>query len=737
MGALLAPNPIFRAWDNNNNPLVGGQVWTYQAGTTTPAATYTDSTAGTANPNPVPLNARGEAAIWLLPTQAYKFVLEDANGNLIWTEDQITSPAPVAVGNMTDEKGSNGQPGFSAANGDFTPGTTMSLTLSKNYGSASNLWVAFDAAEQGADTFSLSGTTLAFNSPIPIGTNKVYVKGGTSLAIGTVSDSSVAAGSKLYNRITDLVDVKDLGALGNGANNDSGAFSANVSAFYIGASSGNYLINQNTTITADMWFMGGVITVPSGVTLTINGSVIAPSKVIFQGAGTVVINRGVIDVAWFDGTDASSKWTFCARGIQNSNGTGKTVAFYPPDPNDAWATTSLNNQWGYGWLVTAPIDIEQTQAYTTFLTYTTFIVKGNSVSSVWQFGTGTNKADGLQFPLPLRVDGGNGLATWSIQIEGSSHSYFAALYLYYCGGVALTPNGNKQVSDISIGYIDTGELYGQAVLMDGTNGANNTITDIDIGLVSSTGFVSGHAADSVVKIGSNCNAISVRRVSHRAVVGNFVDATNGVVLITNGGTLGSNLVSCRYGINIGPVINGSTTQTAECVVTSDASGGAAAKMTGITIEAGSQNDTGSPPGGSTISLNYTNGTIVQGMPGASSTNMAQHVTVNATCSDTQIYGVTPSQVTDGGTNTLINGHNYGAITPISAPASGAAWVNNNHFPVLFQIQGATAITGVVYTRGSTALTLATSGTAGAWPVAPGDNIATSYTGSPSFNYIPI
>lgn len=204
MGALLAPDPMFRAYDNNNNPLAGGQLYTYQAGTTTPAATYTDSTAGTPNPNPVLLNARGEAPVWMNPTQAYKLVLKDASGNTIWTVDQVTSPAPVAVGNMTDEKGSNGQPGFSAANGDFTPGTTTSLTLSNNYGSASNLWVAFDAGEQGADTYSLSGTTLTFNAPIPNGISRVYVKGGTALTIstpsaGTVTDSSVAANAAIQS----------------------------------------------------------------------------------------------------------------------------------------------------------------------------------------------------------------------------------------------------------------------------------------------------------------------------------------------------------------------------------------------------------------------------------------------------------------------------------------------------------------------------------------------------------
>lgn len=746
MGVQLSPNPVMRFYDNNNFPLAGGQLWTYQAGTTTPQVTYTDSTGGTPNPNPVVMNARGEANVWMLPTQSYKLVLKDASGNTIWTVDNVTAPAPVAVGNMTDEKGSNGQPGFSAANGDFTPGTTTSLTLSNNYGSASNLWVAFDAAEQGADTFSLTGTTLTFNAPIPSGTNKVYVKGGTSLTLGTVADSSVAAGSKLYNRITDLVDVKDLGAIGNGTNNDSGAFSANVSAFYIGPSSGDYLINQNTTVTADMWFMGGVITVPSGVTLTINGSIIAPSKVIFQGAGTVVVNRGVIDVAWFDGTDASTKTAFCLRGVSNTNGTGKTLAYYPPAPTDAWAVMSPNNQWGYGWKVSAPIRLEQTQNYTRYMTYAGFVATA-AMDAVFTLGfsgvgSGSNlKADGQIFPIQLKVDGGNGLANWAVRIYGSSHSNFPDVQAYYCGGIAFTPESQMQCSDISVGFLDTGALFNQAILTDGTYGANNTITDIEIGFVNSTGFSNGHAADSVVKIGSNTNGITVRKVSHRAVVsgvgGAFQDATQAVVLITNGGTLGPNVVSPRYGINIGPVINGSATITAEAIVVADASGGTAAKMTGITIESGSELDTSSPPGSASISLNYTSGAIIQGLPGSSSTNVAQKVTVNSTCTGTLIYGATPSQVTDVGVGTLINGHNYGATSAAAVGASPVSYTNNFGYDIDYQIQGGT-VTTVNLTRGSTTVS-AYSGSslnAGLFRLSPGDQIQYAYSSAPAANIIP-
>ena len=69
MTASLMPMPkqAFYAVDNSGRyvPLVGGLVYTYQAGTTTPKATYTDSTGVTAQSNPVVLDSRGEASIWL------------------------------------------------------------------------------------------------------------------------------------------------------------------------------------------------------------------------------------------------------------------------------------------------------------------------------------------------------------------------------------------------------------------------------------------------------------------------------------------------------------------------------------------------------------------------------------------------------------------------------------------------------------------------------------------------
>ncbi len=96
---VLTPWPKAHFVDNNNVLCVGCQLFTYQAGTTTKLATWTDQGGGTNNTDPVILNARGEANVWLTPGTAYKFVLAPANDtdpptNAFWTVDQIAASAP-------------------------------------------------------------------------------------------------------------------------------------------------------------------------------------------------------------------------------------------------------------------------------------------------------------------------------------------------------------------------------------------------------------------------------------------------------------------------------------------------------------------------------------------------------------------------------------------------------------------------------------------------------------------
>jgi len=84
----------FRAWNSaDGKPLAFGKVYTYQAGTNTPKATYTTEGQETENPNPVTLNAAGYADIYL--DGSYKIVVKDADDVEVNTTDPVSDPSQL------------------------------------------------------------------------------------------------------------------------------------------------------------------------------------------------------------------------------------------------------------------------------------------------------------------------------------------------------------------------------------------------------------------------------------------------------------------------------------------------------------------------------------------------------------------------------------------------------------------------------------------------------------------
>ena len=82
------PN-VFQQFMWNGAPVAGGKLYSYAAGTNTPISTYTDQGALTQNANPTILSSSGVAKIWIPQTTGYKFQLQDANNNILWTYDNI------------------------------------------------------------------------------------------------------------------------------------------------------------------------------------------------------------------------------------------------------------------------------------------------------------------------------------------------------------------------------------------------------------------------------------------------------------------------------------------------------------------------------------------------------------------------------------------------------------------------------------------------------------------------
>ncbi len=89
MSGVLMPSPRFTGLDSDGNPLVGGLLYSYALGTTTPQPTYTNSDLLTPNSNPVVLDGAGRAAVYLDSALGYKFILKDASGTTIYTQDNV------------------------------------------------------------------------------------------------------------------------------------------------------------------------------------------------------------------------------------------------------------------------------------------------------------------------------------------------------------------------------------------------------------------------------------------------------------------------------------------------------------------------------------------------------------------------------------------------------------------------------------------------------------------------
>lgn len=94
--AILAPYVFWQEFDNNGEPLAGGKVYTYAAGTTTPKRTFTDADETAENANPIILDSAGRADIWL-DEGAYKFVITDSSDVTIKTVDDFAGDAAGAI----------------------------------------------------------------------------------------------------------------------------------------------------------------------------------------------------------------------------------------------------------------------------------------------------------------------------------------------------------------------------------------------------------------------------------------------------------------------------------------------------------------------------------------------------------------------------------------------------------------------------------------------------------------
>lgn len=254
----LSPLPIQKFFDNAGRPLNGGLLFTYVAATTTKIATYTDSTGGTPNTNPVVLDFRGEANVWLDPLLTYKFVLApstdtDPPSNPIWTVDNITA----ALGASTLTQQFIGQILFPRTTAEIAAGITP-----VDYAYQASPW--YDTRRMGALTDNSTDNTTAVQNSIKA-CNGTTTQGGATIYNPKNSKFNLSSLAGLPARYELWYfggdDTSDSTVVGT---NELRTFVANANAAGIvnehrleGAYNPGYIINVRKNITIQDAYLGG------------------------------------------------------------------------------------------------------------------------------------------------------------------------------------------------------------------------------------------------------------------------------------------------------------------------------------------------------------------------------------------------------------------------------------------------------------------------------------------------
>ena len=158
-------------FDDNGDPLTGGLIYTYAAGTTTPEPTYTDNIGNVANTNPIVLDAAGRVAseVWLTTGVNYKFVLKTSTGITIGTYDNISGVPAASITSLRINGSTSGYVDLTTvpvagANTITFPAATGTVLLNPN-----TAFTGTSMFETISATQDISGRTLNASGSITVG----------------------------------------------------------------------------------------------------------------------------------------------------------------------------------------------------------------------------------------------------------------------------------------------------------------------------------------------------------------------------------------------------------------------------------------------------------------------------------------------------------------------------------------------------------------------------------------
>ena len=170
-------------FDDSGAPLSGGLIYTYLAGSTTPATSYTSRDGLTPNTNPIVLNAGGRppAEIWLTGGTLYKYVIKTSAGSLIGTYDNLPAVNdPTTINSLITVTGTNTLTGAATPTlTGYTTGQQFTFVVANTNTAA----VTLNIDGNGAKNIYKNGTQALTAGDLRVGKMAAVVYDGTQFQL--------------------------------------------------------------------------------------------------------------------------------------------------------------------------------------------------------------------------------------------------------------------------------------------------------------------------------------------------------------------------------------------------------------------------------------------------------------------------------------------------------------------------------------------------------------------------
>jgi hypothetical protein len=492
-------------------PLSGGLIYSYQAGTTTPLATYFDNAGVTPHSNPIVLDASGRmpgGVMWIISSNTYKFVIQTSSAVQIASYDNISGTINSDASNVNYNQGGTGAVTRTVQNKlqEFISVKDFGATGNGTTDDTASITNAF-AAAGGKRVLFPSGTYLIGSAYSAANGSRSYMEAGSSFVTNTPSNvdyvweqNNTTATTGSLMKIDHLVE--------NSAyplKNEAGIWPGGPTYAYFG-------INKTMTST----------TVPSQV---FDASPITNTFIFTQNNGALAATVGLIsDVVAETSNTSSFGANFIAR---NASGTSNTK------------------------LVGLEIDVEPSTGTTNGAGTSGLYINAFSLSDLGA-AIQTGGVGGGSFQQGMVVNG--------ISSDGAAYADQAGLSCSY--GLALT-NGSYSSAAIALSLNKNLRFWGSSITL-----ATDIKQDIDDHLNINL------AKDLLVTAPSNTEGnviVGFRNLTGNASVSAYVTTAFGFSGTGTAMTVGKNSSTSRS-INAGGTINASGADYAEYEIKNDACG---------------------------------------------------------------------------------------------------------------------------------------------------------------------